>query len=909
MGNEVCNNLILYLMKTVKHFISILIAVILCVNLYAWDGTGSDDDPYLISSAEDLAQLATNVNKGTTYLNNYFLVTDNIDLQEWIETNNPANGWIPIGNFYYTDGVNISGTPFRGYFDGGNYIISGMRISQSPEYQKAVGLFGLLLNGAGIKNIRLSGSSIENLNTSSGGYIGSIVGCVQSRVRDVKDSIVISNCHNTDIEIKGGTNSYIGGIIGYCQSHTMGYVYTTKYDYSLSKVIISDCSNNGKVYSNSSPYDFGSHRYYYMGGIVGYAEGYVLDYGKSYVNIVSCNNSADITAQNTGNVGGIVGYIKSYGVGTAHYGTVNILHCSNSGNVNSNSLSAGGINGTCYAHGDDYFGYSETNLQYCKNEGTISAGGDTGGILGTIATPFGDAGRINIYNCENNGAVTGNKSALESGVYAYAHNTGGICGSVYSIANFHFCINNGTVSGQADEKVYVGGIVGYFENLTASNVNNGRSATIDATQNNGLVIGNGTDLSCTGGIVGSGEGINPISNSFNTAAIQGGESAIESHTGGIAGYLVNPKVNQSYNTGTVTGSGTDKSYTGGVVGFIEGMGSVTIARLHNTGTVKAGSATDTYTGGLTGYINVPSNMSSTRSIADCYSTCEVDGNNTTNIGGLIGYGVAVNQTVTLKNCYAATVITHAAGSEIGSFMGYVSLLSGGSFSMSQNFYDKDLNPYPGISNRTYAQVAEKTTQEMRQLSTFSTAGWDIAADDDTKTWAIKDTYSYPYFPTQSAPATEVFADGSQLSFSLDNANPVDSVKIFNHTTGTDDTFTFEDEIRAGANVKTIDYSCAPGDLLGIQVFESGKASSAIVWFTVDAPTSINHAKTSTFSTSVNEGQIIVEGEIAGKRISVYTTNGAMIYNTNADANKLIIPLCGKSVYIIHIGNESVKVVN
>jgi len=897
--------------KPMKKIISILVTAILFVNLYAWDGAGSNDDPYLISTAEDLAQLAIDVNKGTTYLNNYFRVTDNIDLQEWIETNNPANGWIPIGNFYYIDGNNISGTPFRGHFDGGNYLISGMRISQSPGVQKSVGLFGLLKNGAEIKNIRLSGSSIENQNTNRG-YIGSIVGCVQSFVRNVKDSIIISNCHNIDIEIIGDNNSVVGGIVGYCQSYTMGYVYANnKYDYSLSKVIISDCSNKGKIHGSSSPYDLGSHQYYNMGGIVGYAESYVLNYGKSYVNIVSCNNFEDITAENHGNMGGITGGTLSYGIGTAHYGTVNILHCSNSGNVNSNSFYAGGIIGRCYALGDDYFGYSEANLEYCKNEGTISSGGYTGGILGVIPEPFGDAGKINVYNCENNGTVTGNKSAVNFNGYISTYNTGGICGSVSSIANFHFCINNGTVTGHTKEQTYVGGIVGYFENLTASNVNNNQYATINAAQNNGLVIGNGTTLSCTGGIVGYGEGINPISNSFNTATIQGGESAIESHTGGIIGYSINPKINQSYNTGRVIGSGTKKSHTGGVIGFLEGMGSVTISRLHNTGMVKAGSATDAYTGGLIGYINVPSNMTAGRSIIDCYTTCKVNGNNTTNVGGLIGYGIANNQTIGLKNCYAATVITHATGSEVGSFMGYVNLLSGGSFSMSQNFYDKDLNAYPGISNKTFAQITEKTTNKMRQLNTFSTAGWDIAADDDTKIWAIKDTLSYPYFPTQSVPATEVFADGSQLSFSLGNTNSIDSVKIFNQTTGADDVFTFEEEIRAAtsANVKNIAYSCTSGDLLGIQVFESEKAPSVIAWFTVNIQTSVNYVENSAFKASVNERQITVEGEIAGKRISIYTANGAMIYNANANLNKLIIPVYDKGVYILQVGSESVKVVN
>ncbi len=55
-------------------------------------GAGTSDNPYLLSTVGDLAQLAVNVNSGTmTYSGLFLKLTTDVDLA--------AKYWVPIGNF------------------------------------------------------------------------------------------------------------------------------------------------------------------------------------------------------------------------------------------------------------------------------------------------------------------------------------------------------------------------------------------------------------------------------------------------------------------------------------------------------------------------------------------------------------------------------------------------------------------------------------------------------------------------------------------------------------------------------------------------------------------------------------------------------------------------------------------
>lgn len=170
-------------------------------------GTGTENDPYQISTAAQLAYFAKTVNDGKWYDGEYIILKNNINLND--------KEWTPIG----TDSH-----PFRGNFDGGNHTVTRMLISNSSaDY---VGLFGECtrhnINSA-IKNITVKDSDIHGKR-----HVGAIVGYAKE--------INIENCRSIGNTINGKTN--VGGICGYFGGNPGGKV--------------SQCYNSSKVTGNDS---------------------------------------------------------------------------------------------------------------------------------------------------------------------------------------------------------------------------------------------------------------------------------------------------------------------------------------------------------------------------------------------------------------------------------------------------------------------------------------------------------------------------------------------------------------------------------------------------------------------------------------------------------------------------------
>ncbi len=130
-------------------------------------GTGSEEDPYLISTADDLRQLSLTVNSGDYYSNKYFKMTadislnDTSDWQSWVENTVGLNEWTPIG---YNDNF------FYGFFDGDGHTVSGVYISDNESDN--TGFFGYV-GGGYVKNLGVTQSFI-NGNERVGGVAGSV---------------------------------------------------------------------------------------------------------------------------------------------------------------------------------------------------------------------------------------------------------------------------------------------------------------------------------------------------------------------------------------------------------------------------------------------------------------------------------------------------------------------------------------------------------------------------------------------------------------------------------------------------------------------------------------------------------------------------------------------------------------
>lgn len=191
-------------------------------------GTGTKDDPWLISNDLELAKLAHDVTNGNTKLmfaGKYFKLTKDIDLSK--------GKWMPIGTWKCNKRDN-NDRYFAGKFDGDGHTISNMKIEWVNEkgFEASWGLFGRLYGTpentkdpkpeeyATVTNLVIENAQIEKKK----GYIpqGSSVikiGIVASDLTQYAEisNIIIRKSKITDNGEKyaSASNYRVGGIVGY----------------------------------------------------------------------------------------------------------------------------------------------------------------------------------------------------------------------------------------------------------------------------------------------------------------------------------------------------------------------------------------------------------------------------------------------------------------------------------------------------------------------------------------------------------------------------------------------------------------------------------------------------------------------------------------------------------------------
>ena len=210
-----------------KKVLSILLALALCLSLLptaalavdsAWDGSiatafaggsGTGNDPYQIADGAQLAYLASEVNKGQTYENSYFVLTADIDLAN--------HDWTPIGN-PFSDAL-FGGKDyslFAGNLDGKGHTISNISIGteSTPLESDVFGLFGA--TGGKISNLNLDGVTICGIAKNVSGYIIGLAGALAGSA-----SGPIENCHVANLSMTMNTPDsgmavayWIGGLVG-----------------------------------------------------------------------------------------------------------------------------------------------------------------------------------------------------------------------------------------------------------------------------------------------------------------------------------------------------------------------------------------------------------------------------------------------------------------------------------------------------------------------------------------------------------------------------------------------------------------------------------------------------------------------------------------------------------------------
>ena len=285
-------------------------------------GDGKVDNPFLISTAAELAWFRDYVNNESQYVS--ATLTEDIDLSEFCHaadaaTNTEELSWVPIGN----------GRMYCGTFDGNGKTIRNLYINSTIMYK---GFFGYANSGS-IKNITFDNAKVKNTHYNGTGILtGAFEKCTIESIKTLANCSVegtyntggiagtgtgnISNCENR--AMVNGTNN-VGGIVGNSSDNTISscanYGAVTGTEHAVGGMVgffisgtIQNCANYGDISGAD-----------YVGNQIGYASicnlnnvlgignvtattsqsgllaGVILDSSSTAAGILAYNSSAKLT--------------------------------------------------------------------------------------------------------------------------------------------------------------------------------------------------------------------------------------------------------------------------------------------------------------------------------------------------------------------------------------------------------------------------------------------------------------------------------------------------------------------------------------------------------------------------------------------------------------------------------------
>ena len=313
-------------------------------------GTGTENDPYEITSGEDYAFVAQMVKDGYSFSGEYLAQAEDVTLPE---------GWEPIGVLidpsvgHINRGKNMRA--FSGHLNGNGNTLT------VPE--GGLPLFGYVKD-AYVSDLNIYGTRIEGY-----GLVNNLEGVGLSG-----NAITIDH-----VTLKSGTKTLKAGLIGTYITSANGYA---------------GCSGGYTVTIRNCVAE--------EGVVIGYdgTQSHIGSFaGRFNGTIENCVSYA--TVKGASYVGGIAGSLDQ------SYGVEKILSCQFHGNVEASGELVGGILGGGYS---DVSGYNakRATIQNCSVSGSITGADKVGGIQGgnTVVVQTLSNGPLYIQNNTVSAAVT-----------------------------------------------------------------------------------------------------------------------------------------------------------------------------------------------------------------------------------------------------------------------------------------------------------------------------------------------------------------------------------------------------------------------------------------------------------------------------------------------------------------------
>lgn len=605
-------------------------------------GSGTKDDPYIIASQRDFLTFLDDLQDDelTNARGLYFRQTADIVL--------PDQSSFKPGRGYF-------GFSFAGTYDGGGFELKEMyyRGAAQADKDSGVGIFPVLLDGATVSNVKITGINISNTHSDTGAVAGSSVGFVLLNSVMVKGTISsdaaysvggfvgrlekgMLSLENCDLEANVTAHHDVGGIVGRVDA---GSLYVKG---------LTTPESHFSVQGNEG-----------VGGVVGSVTGGQASIEHAKLSHVVSREDADIrTVQTVGNgsAGGVMGRISG---GGTYASFVDVEVACPVGGLNHTGHYIGGILGSAVCGNDIVF-------DGCRVTSIVSGDHEVGGYIGHCAMingakPVfkGNSGSNYIVPDDSAAGIEANSEA--GGVFGYfegntpsavaktvrvgvgvgtsGNDCGGVIGKIYK-SSFNLAIFDMTSSTmQVKGSARVGGMVGFASRSTLSGdspfnyvVSEGKAVIPDEKDFQPLFGGIVKGMSDVGGILGRGENVTlKAMVAACTVESLGGDNM-----GGVAGHIVTSGQDNTMedlvSLSMVTAA--SGSNIGGIFGHFECDEISYITDCINYGTVKGG----VNTGGIIGlYDKSWSNISISLVESDmrwCVNQGAVDGIDC--IGGVVG---------------------------------------------------------------------------------------------------------------------------------------------------------------------------------------------------------------------------------------------------------------------------------
>ena len=401
-----------------KTLVLMALVIAVAVPVCALTGTGTSADPYVVTTVDDLKEIANNPSA-------YYRLDANIYV------NDPAV-------FEYKDGA-ISGVKdgaavvewepidFSGTFDNPTkYFIAGLYVTEDNANG---GLFATLTD-ATVDGLYLYYAFVE-----SDEYAGVLAGKAEGETT-ISNTVVSGSV----VGMTTKTMNTVGGLVGYlgeeatvdaCASYA-DVTGATSYSANVGGLVglnhgtVTNSGFGGNAYGTATYYDAA------IGGIAGYNTGSVNNCRTNSLNTTVGGESTALV--NDCYVGGIVGLNK----GTVEYNVNEAAVSAETFSSGDSIVAAGGIVGATI----------DADISENKNTGAVTGEyAYAGGIAGVAVS---DSGEMTVSDCDNDGAVT-STYGVAGGIVGRAAAAGE--GYVSIKLYVQFCNNTGELNGNAKNEV------------------------------------------------------------------------------------------------------------------------------------------------------------------------------------------------------------------------------------------------------------------------------------------------------------------------------------------------------------------------------------------------------------------------------------------------------------------------